>query len=145
MVSIPTLACMSTHSEPALIRAEARGPSATLMASTSFSLQYWARSMMRPGSAPLGGSSSTETTNRLPILRPSGLLSSRAMGAGASFSMAGGSTVTTWRAGCSMRTERTRFLMWAGVVPQHPPTKATPELMNRRAYEAMYSGVHRYT
>ena len=115
------------------MRAEARGPSATLIASTSFSLQYCARSMMRPGSAPLGGSSSTETTNFLPILRPSGLFSSRPMGVGASFAIVGGRTVTTSRAGCSMRTERTRLRMWAGVVPQHPPTNVTPELMNRRA------------
>jgi hypothetical protein len=99
--------------------------------------------MMRPGSAPFGGSSSTETTNFFPILRARGLFSSRGTGAGASFAIAGGSTVTTSRAGWSMRTERTRLRMCAGVVPQQPPTKVTPELMNRRAYDAMYSGVQR--
>ena len=143
MVSIPTLFCSSTQSDCALIRAEARGPSATLMASISFSLQYWARSMMRPGSAPLGGSSSTDTTNCFPSLRASGLLSSRGIGAGASLARAGASSVTTSRAGCPIRTERTRFRMWGGVVPQQPPTTLTPAAMKRRAYDAMYSGVQR--
>ena len=36
---MPTLPCSSTQRDWALMRAEARGPSATLMASTSFSLQ----------------------------------------------------------------------------------------------------------
>src|SRR6476619_5356954 len=80
MESTPTSFCNSTHSDCALMRAEARGPSATLMASTSFSLQYCARSMMRPGSAPFGGSRSTETTNCLPSLRASGLFVARARG-----------------------------------------------------------------
>jgi len=55
----------------------------------------------------------------------------------------GGSTVTTSRDGWPMRTERTRFLMCAGVVPQQPPTRLTPADRKRRAYEAMYSGVQR--
>ena len=124
---------MRTQSDCALMRAEARGPSATLMASISFSLQYCARSMMSPGSAPLGGSSSTETTNFLPSLFASGLFSSRGMGGRASLAATGGTMVTTWRAGCTMRTERTRLRMWAGVVPQQPPTTLTPAAMNRRA------------
>jgi len=41
---------------------------------------------------------------------------------------------------------RTAFLMCrtcSGVVPQHPPTRRTPLAMNRRAYDAMYSGEQR--
>jgi hypothetical protein len=76
-------------------------------------------------------------------LRASALFASRAIGCGASFGQNGVtgsiSTRSVWR----MRTERTRFLMCAGVVPQQPPTRATPAAMKRRAYEAMYSGVHR--
>src|SRR5438552_253367 len=118
MVSSPTLLCSSTQSDCALMRAEARGPSATLMTSTSFSLQYCARSRICPGSAPLGGSSSTETTNFFPSLRASGLLSSRGMGCGASLGRAWGSRATASRAGRTMRTERTRLRMWAGLVPR---------------------------
>ena len=35
--------------------------------------------------------------------------------------------------------------MWAGVVPQQPPTTVAPASRKRRAQVAMYSGVHRYT
>ena len=43
-------------------------------------------------------------------------------------------------------SERTAVLMWrmcSGVVPQQPPTRRTPLLMKRRAYDAMYSGEQR--
>ena len=70
-------------------------------------------------------------------------MSSRGIGAGASLARAGASSVTTSRAGCPIRTERTRFRMWGGVVPQQPPTTLTPAAMKRRAYDAMYSGVQR--
>ena len=33
--------------------------------------------------------------------------------------------------------------MCSGVVPQQPPTRRTPVLMKRRAYDAMYSGEQR--
>ena len=35
--------------------------------------------------------------------------------------------------------------MWAGVVPQQPPTTVAPLSRKRRAQVAMYSGVQRYT
>jgi hypothetical protein len=114
MVSIPTFVCMSTHRAWALMRAEARGPSATLIASTSFSLQNWARSRICPGSAPFGGSSSTETTNCFSSFRARADFCARSTGVGASRARVGGRTVTSARLGWSMRTDRTRFLMCAG-------------------------------
>ena len=47
------------------------------------------------------------------------------------------------RDGWNMRTERTRSLMCAGVVPQQPPTAVAPASRKRRAQVAVYSGVHR--
>ena len=44
------------------------------------------------------------------------------------------------------RGERIAILIWrmcSGVVPQQPPTRLTPSSVNRRAYDAMYSGEHR--
>jgi hypothetical protein len=41
------------------------------------------------------------------------------------------------------RTALLMCRMCSGVVPQHPPTKRTPLLMNRLAYDAMYSGEHK--
>ena len=43
-----------------------------------------------------------------------------------------------------MRTERTRFLMWAGVVPQQPPTTETPvaPVFDVRAFAAPARHLH---
>ena len=124
----PPCVCMRTHRAWALMRAEARGPSATLIASTSLLLaELGAARGSRPGSAPLGGSSSTETTNCFPSLRASAdLLLARDRGGRLLGARRAAGPSRPPRAGCSMRTERTRFLMWAGVVPQQPPTTVTP-------------------
>ena len=133
IVSTPTVVCMSTQRAWALMRAEARGPSATLIAATSCSLHMDARSRVGPGSAPRGGSSSTETTNCFPILRARAVFSSRGMGTGASLGRLGARTSTASRSGWRIFTDRTRFLMCSGVVPQQPPTTDTPAAMKRRA------------
>ena len=117
--------CSSTHSDCALMRAEARGPSATLMASTSFSLQYCARSMMRAGVGALAaGRAPPRPRTSCPACAPSGLFSSRGIGRRRLLARPrGGQRPSPPRApGCTMRTERTRLRMWAGVVPQQPPT-----------------------
>jgi hypothetical protein len=66
-------------------------------------------------------------------LRARALFSPRGTGAGASRGRVTTRVSTFSWVGWSIFTDRTRLRMWAGVVPQQPPTTLTPAAMNRRA------------
>ena len=134
---------MSTASDTALMRAAASGPSGMLIASTPRIFSARASSIVGANSCPLGGISSTMWTN---VPRASAWASldfcSRGSGGTVGSPTATGLTRAAPARGAA-DAEPTASLIWrmcSGVVPQHPPTRRTPFALNRRAYDAMYSG-----
>ncbi|OQA06973.1 MAG: hypothetical protein BWY66_01597 [bacterium ADurb.Bin374] len=137
---MPTCCSISTASDIGLMRADARGPSGILIASTPASFSCRARSTVFSGSQPFGGVSSALTTNRFWAIfwanfdfasMGTALISGSSLSA--VLAWAGAVTILRWggsRALTALRTHR----MCSGVVPQQPPMKRTPTWMNRFAY-----------
>ncbi len=126
------------------MRALARGPSGMLIASIPASAHCFTLASIRERSLERGGTISTEVT-----FSPESILR-----ASRDFFSVG----TTWiRTPCwvigrtstcfftpeSDLTARLAIRMWAGVVPQQPPTPRTPISMYFLAYSVKYSGLVR--
>ena len=126
---------MSNESAWLLMRADARGLSGILTASTPTDFKNRAPSTSLRMSVPLGGTISTMVTNSLRASfepkadRFSIGTAGVAFGAGPPVTCAG---LFFPRASPARKADfMTR--MWSGVVPQHPPTTRTPAAANLRA------------
>src|SRR5579862_5403781 len=140
---MPTSCFTSRHSAWLLMRAEARGESGILTASTPTDFRNFAPSSSRLASMPRGGTISTMVTNLpLAILRPS---LERSLNGGGSTGLDSVVLVTLYDDERAAPTRRNSFMAWicSGVVPQQPPIRRTPLLTKPSMKFAMYSGEHR--
>ena len=140
--------CTSTAIDSALMRAPVRGPSGMVTTSTPRFASRAAPSSASAGACPRGGSSSMARMNwPLTSFFASVDFSWRSI-AGLAFGwLATGLFASPPPARASPGAidfaASAICRICSGVVPQHPPTKRTPEAMKRRAYDAMYSGEQR--
>src|SRR5579885_987363 len=128
----------------ALIRAEARGESGTLMTSIPRPASREAPASSFEQSIPLGGTISTIVTN-LPSCTSLPRRERSAIGAGGVSVTIGVREVGVGAVFCASTARMADFMarMWFGVVPQQPPMNCAPALRNLRAKLAMYSGEHK--
>ena len=128
-----------------LIRAVARGPSAMLMMSTPLATSSRTLPMTASGSVPVGEVSSTDTANSPAASRaPSRLRFAIGTTAGRGPVAGFCGCALSSRGGASLapiiRTAPSMARTCAGVVPQQPPTRVTPDLSIRRAKTPKCSG-----
>src|SRR5512139_2558878 len=122
-------------------RALARGPSGMLIASTPAAAHWRALASSDVMSLDFGGTSSTDVTfsPARSFAARRDLFSGGTAYTSASCRMRG--FTSTWRFTPErVFTARAIVRMWAGVVPQQPPTPRTPSSMYFFAYSVKYSG-----
>src|SRR5271163_5206536 len=132
------------HRLCALIRAEARGESGTLIAWTPSRARSLAPSSSLAAEIPRGETISTSVTNS-PLATSRPIFERSAKGAGG-VSVTIGSRVPPFAGlfcACTARIADFIARIWFGVVPQHPPRNWTPAFRNFLEKFAIYSGEHR--
>ncbi len=140
IVSTPTCCSISAEAISAFMRARASGLSFTSKTSTPpDAARLRAEAIMRSTLPPLGGSSSTETTNS-----PRRSLASSSVSTASDSARVGSSRSTSCSATAGGRrslTARRIAATWSGVVPQQPPISTAPRARAWAAYSPKYSGL----
>jgi hypothetical protein len=139
IVSTPTCCSISAEATSAFMRARASGLSLTSKASTPpASDSRRAVEISRSTLPPLGGSSSTETTNspRRSLPASADSAASATAATGSSRSTRASALAGARRSATASRTAA----MCTGAVPQQPPISIAPSRTACAAYSAKYSG-----
>ncbi len=139
-VSIPTCSWTSRQAAQALIRIFAIGESATSIAVAPASRNVWAAATSWAALKDRGGSISTVITSARASIAAWSAVGATAARAGTSAAGAGGGKVTV-ALGPRWWSSAAIAAVWAGPVPQQPPTIVTPSSSSARTTSATYSGV----